>query len=89
MTLTQELLRLRQLYILDWDTACSEMLLKTVKAHADAVGAPTEFIFFPVLTVTASFMGINAQMCLNSEWREPAVVWHVEDCCFEAITSCC
>lgn len=53
------------------------MLLKTVRAHADTVGAPTEFIFFPLLTVTALFMGTNAQMCVNSEWHEPAILWNV------------
>ena len=53
------------------------MLFKTVKAHADAVGAPPEFIFFPLLTATAAFMGVNAQMCVNPEWREPAILWNV------------
>ena len=43
-----------QSIIFDWDTACNEVILKTLKAHA--VVAPTEFIFFPRLTVTASFM---------------------------------
>ena len=62
---------------LPWSRACSPTLLKTVQAHADAVGAPKEYVFFPLLTVTASFMGVNGNMCINPEWTEPAILWNV------------
>ena len=62
---------------LPWSRACSSTLLKTVEAHADAVGAPKEYVFFPLLTVAASFIGINGSMCINPEWTEPAILWNV------------
>ena len=43
---------------LNWNS-CSTELLKTITAHAEAVGAPKEYILFPLLTVSASFMGQN------------------------------
>ena len=47
---------------LDWGKCCSPPLIRTVEGHADAVGAPKEYIFL-FLTVVASFMGVNARMC--------------------------
>ena len=61
----------------DWDKCCSPSLIRTIEGHADAVGAPKEYIFFPLLTVVASFMGVNARMCVNPEWSEPAILWTV------------
>ena len=46
--------------MLNWSTCCNERLIRTIEGHADAVGAPKEYIFFPLLTVVASFMGVNA-----------------------------
>jgi hypothetical protein len=60
-----------------WDEACSEQLLTTVSAHADAIGAPKHYIYFPLLTVGASFMGVNARIKINEEWSEPAILWNV------------
>ena len=50
---------------LNWADTCTPTLLKTVSAHAEAVGSPKEYIFFPLLTVSASFMGINAALTMN------------------------
>lgn len=62
---------------LDWGRCCSPSLIHTIEGHADAVGAPKEYIFFPLLTVVASFMGVNARICVNPEWSEPAILWTV------------
>ena len=59
---------------LNWSNSCSAELLT---AHAEAVGAPKEYIFFPLLTVCASFNGVNARMSINDEWSEPPIVWNV------------
>lgn len=48
--------------VLDWESACSEQVLKLITAHADAIGSPKHYIFFPLLTVIASFMGISARV---------------------------
>lgn len=61
----------------DWTKAHSTDLLKTVEGHAKAVGAPKEYIFFPMLTVAATFMGVNAKVDINQEWSEPAILWTV------------
>ena len=62
---------------LDWETTCSEELLQVITAHSDAIGSPKHYIFFPLLTVTASFMGVNASIKINEEWSEPAILWNV------------
>ena len=48
-----------------------------MNAHADAIGVPPEFIVWPLLTATASFMGTNASIQVNKEWLEPAIIWFV------------
>lgn len=60
-----------------WETACSEELLRIITAHAKAIGAPKHYIFFPLLTVSASFMGINGSITINEEWKEPPIMWNV------------
>ena len=62
---------------LDWAKSCSPTLLRTLDAHADAIGAPKEYILFPLLTVTASFVGVNARMCINPEWEDPSILWNI------------
>lgn len=62
---------------LTWNDTCSPTLLKVVKAHADAVGSPKDYIFFPLITVAASFMGVNSRININEEWSEPAILWNV------------
>ncbi len=62
---------------LKWEEACKEELLRAVTAHADAVGSPRHYIYFPMLTVAASMMGVNARVKINAEWSEPAILWNV------------
>lgn len=62
---------------LHWDEACSSQVLRAVSAHADAVGSPKHYIFFPMLTVAASMMGVNAEVKINDEWSEPSILWNV------------
>ena len=64
-----------------WERACSDEILRTVTAHAEAIGAPKHYIYFPLLTVSASFMGINAQISINEEWKEPPILWNVVAIC--------
>ena len=61
----------------EWGRACSTELYRIVDPHAKAVGSPKEFIFVPLLTVAASFTGVNAGIKVNDEWSEPAVLWTV------------
>ena len=73
---------------LNWKNHCSSKLLKTITTHTEAVGAPKEYVFFPLLTVSASFM---ARMDINEEWSEPVECCSCleEDCCEEAFGGCC
>jgi len=61
----------------EWPEVASKPLRDVVEAHANAIGSPKEFIFVPMLTVAASFMGINAVVRINPEWSEPAILWTV------------
>lgn len=75
LTLTPEIKRRitsAQSTRLVWSKACNSGVRKVVEGHANTVGAPKEFIFVPLLTVVASFMGVNASMRINAEWCEPA-----------------
>ena len=66
-----------QSVLLGWEEACSEEVLRAVSAHADAVGSPKHYIYFPMLTVAASMMGVNAEVKINDEWSEPSILWSV------------
>ena len=46
-----------------------------VRAYADSLGCPEEYIPFPLLTVTASFIGTHGRIQINDSWEEPAIVW--------------
>ncbi len=52
-------------------------MTKLIGAHADAVGVPIEFIFWPLLTAVASFIGTNGHIQINSESIEPSSMWFV------------
>ena len=57
-TITQQLQKAQAARI-DLTSVLSPGLHKIITANADAIGAPLEFIFYPLLTATASFMGTN------------------------------
>ena len=46
-----------------------------VRAYAESLGCPEEYILFPLLTVTASFIGTHGRIKINDSWEEPAIVW--------------
>ena len=55
----------------------SPTLHRLVNCHADAIGAPVEFIFYPLLTAVASCMGVNSRIRINQTWTEPSILWFV------------
>lgn len=62
---------------LDIDAVVTEAMKKVIKANADAIGSPLEFIFFPLLSISAHFMGPNTRILVNEQWREPLILWTV------------
>jgi len=72
-----ELLQKAQSCQLDLTTVLSVELNEIVTANADAVGVLPEFILFPLITATASFLGTSAFIRINSEWKEPSIVWSI------------
>ncbi len=48
------------------DGFVSARMTQLITAHADAIGVPLEFIFWPLLTAVASFIGTNGQIRINS-----------------------
>ena len=46
-----------------------------VRAYADSLGCPDEYIFFPLLTVSASFIGTHGKININDSWEEPSIAW--------------
>ena len=49
--------------------------LRLVQAYSNSLGCPDEYIFFPLLTITASFIGTNGTLKINECWEEPSIVW--------------
>ena len=62
---------------MDWPRVCSPDLHRLIEAHANAIGSPKEFILLPLLTASASLMGVNANVRIGPEWEEPAILWTV------------
>lgn len=57
-----------------WDKT-STKTRNLVQAYSNSLGCPDEYIFFPLLTVAASFIGTNGTMQINESWEEPAIAW--------------
>ena len=49
--------------------------MKTWSDWSDAIGVSLEFIFWPLLTTTASLMGTNSSIKINQEWYEPSIIY--------------
>ena len=62
---------------LEYGTIFSEPLVGMCVALSDAIGCPLEFIIFPLLTIIAGCMGINAHTAINQMWTEPAIIWFI------------
>ena len=55
----------------------SPALYRLITANADAIVAPEEFIFYPLLTAVVSCMGVNACVRINASWTEPSILWFI------------
>lgn len=60
-----------------YGTVFSEPLVVMCVALSDAIGCPLELIIFPLLTIIAGCMGINAHIAINQMWMEPVIVWFI------------
>lgn len=49
--------------------------LQMVQAYSNSLGCSNEYIFFPLLTLTASFIGTNGTVKINDCWEEPSIAW--------------
>ena len=61
----------------EFESVLSVPLLAMCVALSDAIGCPLEFIIFPLLTIVAGCMGINAHISINEMWNEPSVIWFI------------
>ena len=66
-----------QCLCLDFGNVASEPLVGMCTTLSDAIGCPIEFIFFPLLTIVAACMGVNAQVKVNPIWYESAILWFI------------
>ena len=62
---------------LDLADVLTPTVVVLINALADAIGCPVEFIFFPLLTIIASCVGINGTIRINDTWSEPAIMWFI------------
>ena len=61
----------------DFSTVLCDPLLALCVALSDAIGCPLKFIVFPLLTIAAACMGVNAHVAINEMWKEPAILWFI------------
>lgn len=61
----------------DFDKCTTQTIKKLIKCHANSIGSPLEFIFFPLLSVTSHFMGPYTRVEVNDHWKEPPIIWNV------------
>ena len=66
-----------QKVVLDFETTTTPPIKDLIKANANAIGTPLEFIFFPLLSVSSHFMGPNTRVMINDQWNEPLILWNV------------
>lgn len=59
---------------LNLHSICDGNMTKLVQSHAQAVGVPMEYFFFPLLSTLAGLMA-NTYVQVNSDWLEPVVLW--------------
>ena len=71
----QQRLRNANSHRLELTRYTSPALYRLIAANADAIGAPEEFIFYPLLTAVASCMGVNGYVRINDSWTEPSILW--------------
>ena len=73
-TLIYQRITAGQAILFPWDKTTTQTR-NLVRAYADSLGCPEEYILFPLLTVTASFIGTHGRIHINDSWEEPAIVW--------------
>ena len=55
---------------------CTTLPVKCmVESYAGAVGCPEEYVYLPLLTVCASFVGANTTIKIKETWSEPPIRW--------------
>ena len=57
---------------ISFSSIASEPLVGLCTPLTDAIGCPVKFIFFPLLTIVAACMAINAQVKVNPLWSTKA-----------------
>lgn len=62
---------------LDMSKVASGPLNRLITAHANAIGSPLEFIFFPLLSIASHFTGPSTRIMINKDWLEPLILWNV------------
>ena len=48
-----------------------------VKAYADSISVPSEYIFYPPLTTVGSLIGVNGKVLIRDGWTELFCFWVV------------
>ncbi|KAK2144512.1 hypothetical protein LSH36_749g00005 [Paralvinella palmiformis] len=59
---------------LDLASVCDGNMIKLLTSHLQAVGVPKEYIFFPLLSITSSFLG-QSTVKISDEWSESCSLW--------------
>lgn len=46
-----------------------------IKAYADNISVPYEYIFYPLLSTIGSLIGVNGKVLIRDGWTEPSCFW--------------
>ena len=67
--------QMAQAHALNFEKCTTTPTRVMLQSYAGAVGCPLEYVFLPLLTTCASFMGANTSIKINDSWSEPSVLW--------------
>ena len=73
-TLIYQRISAGQAILFPWDKTTTQTR-NLVRAYANSLGCPEEYILCALLTVNASFIGTHRRIHINDSWEEPAIVW--------------
>ena len=62
--------------VLDVEKSVPPKVVNLVRCHAEAIGAPFEFILFPLLSIVVHFAG-GSKVWLKKDWPEILIIWTV------------
>lgn len=66
-----------QAHLVDWEKILSPKLYSTIHGYSQLKMVPIDMIFLPLLSLSASLMGLSTVKIDDLGFEEPAILWTV------------